>query len=220
MEPETDAMVSDAAMPPNQTLIWGGTLILLAGLGGLLFAVSRTLTASLVASSLFCAACVLFAVGMRSGGSVVGRSVWGRIGLVGTGAVPLVSEILLALSVLNGPGQAVLTATFVLSGVAGLCAIVATVAILRQRAVPRPWRWIPLYAIGIVETINLLAQGSVSGTQTLDISVRLVIGRIATALLWIGYGVISLMLARRIARLESMPRPVIEPGEANLGRRS
>ncbi len=126
----------------------------------------------------------------------------------------------MVLSGLNGLDRAGLMAIPVLNVAAGACAIVAVASIIRQRAVPGQWRLVPLCAIAVVEVTNLLAQGSASGTQTLDLTTRTTIARVATALIWVAYGVLALTFARKAGPLEPAPRPVIDPAEANLARRS
>lgn len=205
---------------PNPTLLWGGTLMTLAGLAALLLTLTRASTPALVQAVLFGASCLIFAYGFRGGGSVVGRSTWGRVGLTGLAVVVLAGDLIGLVGGAGGASQSLLLELAVVGGATGLCAIISAFVILRQAAVPRPWNWTPAIAVAAIEFTNLLAQGSLSGTQTLDLGTRWEISRSVTTIALIVYGVAALFLCRRVGHLESSPRPVVDPGETNLIRPS
>jgi hypothetical protein len=122
----------------------------------------RIVILALVGATLFAAALIVFAFGVRGKGSVVGRRPGGVLVLVALGLSHLVFWIgFAALTAANaGMGGSVI---LIIPITAPILAIIAGVSIVRARAVPGRWRWAPLiasvfYALAVVA--RLVQMGS------------------------------------------------------------
>lgn len=163
---------------PVAAWVWGGGLLVLAavlpaiGSGGGMFGAPQTILAW-VQKLAFAASMAVFAFGLRGRGSVVARRPSGVIALLLVGvALPLLDALTSWVFVVDpdapgsipdwiGTAQIVTYAGLALWGAA---ALVATAQIARVDAVPYPWRWAPLAALGVLAVVFLALQ--VIGTTT------------------------------------------------------
>lgn len=196
----------------NRTLLWGG-LLLVAGSAlqiitvridpaqsyrGGAYTLPNYYLPAAVSATLVLAGCLVFALGLRAGGSVVGRSRWGRGALIGFG----VCHACVGWSgVLGQTGFVALAQLGVLFALLEpLFAAAAALVIARQRALPGRWWMLP----GIVLVIVLLAMVvlQVPGVMLPDLSyVAYVAVEIAP---WMLLGGAAVVLARRTAALVSV----------------
>lgn len=95
-----------------------------------------------------------FAVGFSRDASVVGRRPLGMTALIVVAVTPLVSDaVVMALPEVRSPDDPAVVATSVVSWggtIVSLAAgLVAAVQIARLGTVPRRWRWMPMWALGV-----------------------------------------------------------------------
>ena len=134
------------------TYFWGGGLFLGAGLCGLItlgplggfvgpLLGNAAYLLQLAGGGLFAAAIVVFAVGSREGGSAVARKPWGVASLIVFALLPLIWWIPSLLAV---PLDLPWYATYVTSALQLASGLIGFIVIVRARAVPGVWRWLPL----------------------------------------------------------------------------
>ncbi len=113
-------------------------------------------------SALFAAALVLFALGLRGGGSVVAGRMPGIIALLVLAAWPLLNAVGALLAPASADTGAELEAYGVWATVAAVvwlaAALLSVVAIGRAGVVPSRWRWAPAWGLAIVVGANALTQ--------------------------------------------------------------
>lgn len=142
----TDAS-ADAVRDARLTWVVGGSLLIASAVLPLLGVVpAATLPGVAWASDLlWCAALVLFALGIRGRGSVVARKPFGVTFLVLAGALPIVERLFWALYPMptepDGTPIAINQGLLVLEF---LVLLTAAVAVARSGAVSRRLRWLPL----------------------------------------------------------------------------
>lgn len=134
----------------------GGTLLAVSGLLGLggQSLLGLTPVTGVVVDAFWFAGVVVFAIGLSRGGSVVARRPLGTAAMLVLAAAPLSRTLFsLAVGTQMDPDapilrvlSVVLSATSILAIAAGL---IAAVQIARLDAVPRRWRWAPMWAWGI-----------------------------------------------------------------------
>ena len=180
---------------PNRTLLWGGALLLGSALLSVLALVLEPSITwrtgfdylpDALPSVPFFAACLVLALGLGGGGSIVGNSVWGRVSVIGTGAASLYGS---GYSVLSdhshsSPGFAAAVVTALL---APAFMAAAVFAIAWTRAMPGLWRFVP--AAGLVVVVATWQLGPWPAQGIIHVVV------VAT------FGIAALFLAGRCRRL-------------------
>jgi hypothetical protein len=113
---------------------------------------------TLVGTALFSSALVVFAVGLRGHGSVVGRDARGVIAMCGLAAwsflVPLVERIVVG----DTHTAAIVGFGYVDSIVQFGLAAVVVIQIVRAAVAPRPWSWIPVWVLAVVAMVWIVEQ--------------------------------------------------------------
>lgn len=158
--------------------VWGGGLLVLAavlpatGVAAGASGVPQTILAW-AQTIVFAAAMTVFAFGLRGRGSVVARRPSGIVALLLVGVIlPLFDALTAWVFVVDpdAPGAipdwigSAQIVTYAGLGLWGAAALVATAQIARADAVPYPWRWAPLAALGVLALVFLALQ--VIGTTT------------------------------------------------------
>lgn len=189
---------------PNRTLLWGGALLLAAALSQAAhFAVYPllpwqyrvTYLPGALIPSLVLAALIVFAVGVRGGGSVVGKSIVGRIALIGFGICHAYAGWF---DFLRLPLSEPLAYGLIVAPVLGSGLLIVSVIVIAWRgALPGLWRYVPaLIAAALFARFwhALTVSQDVITFISIDASVI-----IAQLLL----GSLSLFLSFRVAKLEN-----------------
>jgi hypothetical protein len=202
----------------NQTLSRGGVLLIMAGLvrtvtvrvgdpvmaqGFQPYSLANYYAPIAATGALVLAACVVLALGVRGGGSIVGKSVWGRGVLIGFGVCAAYMGMSGVFGVLGWAFWAqlgVLAALLILP-----LAIAAVLAIAWERALPGRWWLLPAVALGIDILLDALYQLPVLALVAIDAAT------IYDILSWVLLGILAVVLARRISTLTSRPRLARRP---------
>ncbi len=197
----------------NQTLSRGGVLLITAGLvrtvtlrvgdpvmtqGYQPYSLANYYVPIAVTGMLVLAACVVFARGVRGGGSIVGKSIWGRGVLIGFGVCAAYMGVSGVFGVLGWAFWAQLGALAALLILP--FAIAAVLAIAWERALPGRWGLLPALALGLYVLLDGLYQVPVLALVDIDAST------IYDILSWVLLGTVALVLARRTSTLTSRPR--------------
>ena len=193
----------------NPTLVGGGILSATAGACGIGDVVLALEALRLLAGLFVLGATIVFAIGLRGGGSIVGFSVWGRIGLIGFGA-GCCAVALLDIATEDAGLQVEPWAKALIVAVIAAFAVIAVYVIVNERALPRPWRFVPASGLGVVvfAVVTTVARSDASSEDGL--TSRGLLG----SLLWLAYGVIAIAISSRIGHLEShLPRWMTPPGD-------
>jgi hypothetical protein len=201
----------------NQTLGWGGLLLILAGTALIPtvrsgspvmtsldepYSISNFYGPRVVSGVAILAACVVLAAGVR-GGSIVGKRIWGRIVLIGFGVCAAYME---ASGVFGQLGWAFWAQLGVLPALLiPLFAIAAVLAVAWERALPGRWSLLPAITLGLCIALAVLYQVPV--TALVDIDAATIYG----VLSWVLLGTVALVLARRTSTLASRPRGTRRP---------
>lgn len=181
-------------------------MITLAGLFNLAYAVlpqTAGMAPSLAyfaSSVLFLAAAITFALGVFGGGSLVGASRWGRVGLIGLGSsYALLGAVSVVREIVGSPSSSAMVSVVLLVAVGPVCALIAVVSIARAEAIPVPWCLVPMWGMALFTGASI-ANGQASRLDVDTASVVRVGADLLIAVVWLGYGVIALAIARRTPR--------------------
>ena len=169
-------------------------------------------------AALFAAALVVFAFGIRGSGSVTARRPLGTAALVVLAAWVLLRSVAWGLPWVNAVATDVLTdVSYVDSVVQLAAALVAVVQIGRASVVPRPWKWVPAWALGAVVVpsllgLLLLAVGALQEPQASSQSQALTLTMFVSALDGLArtvgpvfLGVLAIVLGDRMGRAPAVP---------------
>jgi hypothetical protein len=153
---------------------------------------------------LYAAAVLVFAIGLSREASVVARRPLGLVAMVVVALWPFAARTLWA--VLGAgpvpPDDARLSILFGVDTVVSLgAALVAAVRIGRTGTVPRPWRWAPVWALGVTVVTAVIPQlaavGAPSAGQQL-VPLFSVMGVLGLAVRTIGLGILALVLSAQL----------------------
>ena len=203
-QPESGARLSAL---PNRTLLWGAVALLVAALSQAAYSVLRpTMTwqyrvaylPGALIPTLLLAALIVFAVGVRGGGSVVGESIVGRIALIGFGVCQAYAGWfdLLGIQLTEPPAYGLIVAAVL--GPAFL--IVSVIVIAWRGTLPGLWRFAPAIIVAA-----LIARFWYVLTFSQDVLTFFSIDA-AVILAQVLLGSLSLFLSHRVARLAASTR--------------
>ncbi|MGU3644171.1 hypothetical protein ACLBXX_04335 [Microbacterium sp. C23T] len=216
-------VVTPAATPAvrdaRRAWILGGSLLIASATLGLIAQGSWTFAFPAVGVAIdlvWSAALLVFALGIRGSGSVVGRQSLGIAALVVAAAAPLASRLvwwMLPLQTWDATtATSVGTLVMVLSPVA---LIVATVVIGRAGAVPDRLRWVPLIVVAVAVGAQVLAQVFVvaaGGSLVQPDLVAVVFGSAAIGTLGVLLlGILAIVFAPRESPRPAAPTQVYPP---------
>ena len=169
----------------------------------LLWSAAAGITVGVVADLAWAVGVMIFAIGFSRDGSVVARK---PLGIAAMGVVafwPLVTTTVSALltALIPGPDDRLLMwgyASVLITFAAGL---IASLEIARSGAVPSPWNWAPLVALG-VQTLawllpQLLAVGADLTDPTMFVGLANGLGTLSTLATTFGLGIVATVLAAR-----------------------
>jgi hypothetical protein len=191
-----------SAGSPARAWIIGGSLFLLAVVleAGMLIRSDGGLVRSVVLAAAF----LVFAYGIRGGGSVTARGPVGTIALtalaISLPAVVLLTPLLLASNVPFGT-QAVVTQIVLL--VQFMLALTATVRIGRLAVVPRPWNWAPaIVMVALALSVVAQAVATILVTQNVQAVFLVLVGvdEVLRVGALVGLGVLAIVLGDRAGR--------------------
>lgn len=196
-------------------MIGGGGLVVCAVIGMLQYAAPGTTVLALALDVLFAAAVLLFTFGLSRPASVVDRRPLGVSALLVVALWPVAVRVAQPfLPTMDADtfdagleayraAESVLTAVFLVDIVVSLAAgLVAAVQIARAGTVPAPWRWAPMWALGICVASGVIPQlmfasaGATGDSGLAEAAIALgALGFLARTL---GLGIIALVLAARV----------------------
>jgi hypothetical protein len=204
-----DGTGGSVRVSPGRAWIIGGALFL----GSVVIGVgTQPLVAliaggTIVATLLFSAALVLFAIGIGGRGSVTARKPLGTIALcalaIWTPVVAIVQQLMAVALITSGTLLAYSWAT---SLVQFVLALIAVVEIGRAGVVPRPWAWVPAAVLAVVTVLWLLEQFPLLQNDPTVASVFMTfegLVRIAAPIL---FGVVAIVLANRVPEVPAASR--------------
>ncbi len=195
---------------PNLTLQRGGWLMILAGAFNIVFAVAPKsglvgVIAHVIAAALFLTACVVFAAGPGGDGNVVDGSRRGQTWLIGTGvAYATVAGVRLIFSLIGEPAWLLVFALIPMLAYT-VFAVLAAVAAAKSHAVPRPWRFAPVYGV-LVYAACTIVNWSTQRFAPMAVETTTLVGDILVSLVLVAYGAIAIYLAPT-AKLQGMAQP-------------
>jgi hypothetical protein len=193
--------------PVRLTWTIGGIALIVAGVVGMLGNTTPAWTSlALMIEVVWAAAVLLFAIGLSREASVVARRPLGLGALVVLALWPLTVRVIDAVlpasssAMLVDPLRMGLTYTSLLIMLAA--ALLASVQIARSDVLPRPWRWAPLWALGVdviggalPYLIFMLASPAQSTDLLALVNIVAQLGFLARTL---GLGILAVVLAARL----------------------
>lgn len=201
----------------NLTWTIGGSALILAGIVAMLDAVmlgsSLRPVLTVIAELAWAVGVTVFAVGRTRYESVVARRPLGLVTMLIVAWWHVVARIAFDLMT---PSEGFATAEsippmYVVLGYLDLliplaAGTIATVQIARTRIVPSPWRWAPLWVLGLSVLVGVMTQGvyaTMALPQQAVADVATLLGALSSLASTIGLGVLGLILSER-GRAESV----------------
>lgn len=198
-----------ARVAPGRAWIVGGALFLgsvVIGLGTQPL-VAMIAGGTIVATLLFSAALVVFAIGIGGRGSVSARKPLGTIALcvlaVWTPVVAIVQQLLAVSLITSGT---LLAYSWVTSLVQFILALIAVVEIGRAGVVPRPWTWVPAAALAVVAVLWLLEQFPLLQNDLAVGSAFMTVEGLVRIAAPVLFGVVAIVYANRVPAVPAASR--------------
>lgn len=204
--PEIDADGAAALRSARTVWRWGGGLLLAVAAMNVVTASGST--TGPVGTTLFWArticfsvALVIFAVGVRGSGSVVGRRPVGVIALLALAAWPFVDQLV---GVIAPPSMDNIPFYLVWGNVSLAvqlaAAVTAVTAIARAGVIRGRWRWAPLWALMATAApqVILMLVASTPGTTSQDVLAPMIgLGQLVNIAVPLGLGILAIVLAQQ-----------------------
>lgn len=185
---------------PGRAWVIGGALFLASvviGVGTLPM-VAVIAGGSILATLLFSAALVVFAIGSHGRGSVTARRPLGTIALcvlaVWSPAVSIIEGAALG----DTPYGSLRTIGYVDNAVQFTLALIAVVQIVRAGVVPRPWAWLPAVVLGLLTVLWLVEQLPVAQTDPALATVLTTAEGLVRVGAPVVFGVVAIVLANKL----------------------
>jgi hypothetical protein len=162
---------------------------------------------TIVATLLFSAALVVFAIGSGGRGSVTARKPLGTIALcalaVWTPATDIVQQLMAATLITSGTSLAY---TSVSALVQFVLALIVVVQIVRAGVVPRPWSWGPAVTLAIMAVVWLLEQLPPLQTDMAVAAALMTIEGLVRIAAPILFGVVAIAFANHVPEIAAASR--------------
>ena len=183
----------------RKTWIIGGALLIASVvLGGRFLPVF--LGGWLVGATLFAAAILVFAFGLRAADSVTARRLLGTAALVALALITVVSAILQQILFSQNDYLAdIRTFVYIDAFVRFVVALIAVTEIARAGVIPRPWAWAPAWALLAVSLVWLMTQIPLSQARLTDtgIAAYLSVIQLVGPGVPVFLGILAIVLANR-----------------------
>ena len=195
----------------NLTWTIGGSALILAGIVAMLDAVmlgsSLRPVLTVIAELAWAVGVTVFAVGRTRYESIVARRPLGLVTMLIVAWWHVVARIVFDVMTPNG-GFATpdsIPSMYVVLGYLDLliplaAGTIATVQIARTRIVPSPWRWAPLWVLGLSVLVGVMTQGmyaTIALPQQAVADIATLLGALPSLASTIGLGVLALILSDR-----------------------
>jgi hypothetical protein len=194
---------------PGRAWIIGGALFLgsvVVGVGTQPL-VALIAGGTIVATLLFSAALVVFAIGINGRGSVTARKPLGTVALcalaIWTPVVAIVQQLMAVTLITSG---ALLAYAYVTALVQFALALIAVVEIGRARAVPTPWTWVPAAVLAIMTVLWFIEHVPYLLADPAAALVLMTIEGLVRVAAPVLFGVVAIVYANRVPDIPAASR--------------
>lgn len=192
----------------SKTWMFGGVALMVCGVlsildQSLLGSAGGGVALGIVADIAWAAGVMVFAIGFSREGSVVSRRPLGVVAMCVVALWPLVVTTVSTVIAASNAGPDV---RFLVWGYASIlitftASLIASVEVVRSGAVPTPWAWAPLVALGVQTVVWLFPQLVVAGGGSADpamfVGLSNGLGMLGIVATTFGLGIVATVLAIR-----------------------